>query len=126
VQASTAESILDQLAWLVFPGFAEATPHLNLQEIPRYLEACRIRLQRAKTNPAGDQRKELELAPVWKRYTDVCGQENSPRLNKPLLSRYRWLVEELRVSLFAQELKTPYPVSAKRLSLLWDELTAPA
>jgi ATP-dependent helicase HrpA len=126
VQTSTAESILDQLAWLVFPGFAESTPTLNLKEIPRYLEACRIRIQRAKTNPAGDQRKELELAPVWKRYTDVSGQENSPRLNKPLLSRYRWLVEELRVSLFAQELKTPYPVSAKRLSLLWDELTAPA
>ncbi len=126
VQPSTAESILDQLAWLVFPGFAESTPHLNLKEIPRYLEACRIRIQRAKTNPAGDQRKELELAPVWKRYTDVSGQENSPCLNKPLLSRYRWLVEELRVSLFAQELKTPYPVSAKRLNVLWQELTDPS
>jgi ATP-dependent helicase HrpA len=124
LQESTAESILDQLAWLVFPGFAESTPQIHLKEIPRYFEACRIRIQRAKTNPAGDQRKELELAPVWKRYTDGCGQEEPLPLDRQLLSRYRWQVEELRVSLFAQELKTPYPVSVKRLNILWDELSA--
>jgi len=124
LQASTAESILDQLAWLVFPGFAEATPQLHLKEVPRYLEACRIRIQRAKTNPAGDQRKEQEIAPVWTRYTDLIGEENPRPVNQILLSAYRWQVEELRVSLFAQELKTPYPVSVKRLNVLWEELSA--
>jgi ATP-dependent helicase HrpA len=126
LHAATAESILDQLAWLIFPGFAEATPQLQLKEIPRYLEACRVRIQRAKTNPAGDQRKELEIASVWKRYTDLIGEENPRPLNQSLLSRYRWWVEELRVSLFAQELKTLYPVSVKRLNVLWQELTDPS
>ncbi len=124
IQASTSESILDQLAWLVFPGFAESTQRAHLQEIPRYLEACRMRIQRGKINPAGDSRKEAELQPVWQRYTDFIGSDKSKRADKELLSQYRWMVEEFRVSLFAQELRTPYPVSAKRLNTLWDELTA--
>jgi ATP-dependent helicase HrpA len=123
IQPSTSESILDQLAWLVFPGFAESTQRAHLQEVPRYLEACRMRIQRCKINPAGDSRKEAELQPVWQRYTDFIGSDTSKRANKELLSQYRWMVEEFRVSLFAQELKTPYPVSSKRLNTLWDELT---
>jgi ATP-dependent helicase HrpA len=122
IQQSTCESILDQLAWLVFPGFAESTQLINLQEVPRYLEACRMRIQRCKVNPGSDSRKEAELQPVWQRYTDFIGSAKGIRADKALLSQYRWMVEEYRVSLFAQELRTPYPVSSKRLNTLWGEL----
>ncbi len=123
IQRSTCENILDQLAWLVFPGFAESTPLSHLQEVPRYLEACRMRIQRCKINPAGDSRKEAELQPVWQQYTDFIESDKLLRADKKLLSHYRWMVEEFRVSLFAQELRTPYPVSSKRLNTLWSELT---
>ena len=83
-----------------------------------------MRIQRGKINPAGDSRKEAELQPVWQRYTDFIGSDKAKRAAKELLSQYRWMVEEFRVSLFAQELRTPYPVSAKRLNTLWDELTS--
>jgi ATP-dependent helicase HrpA len=122
IQPSTCESILDQLAWLVFPGFAESTQLSHLQEVPRYLEACLMRIQRCKINPGSDSRKEAELQPVWQRYTDFIGSAKSTRADKTLLSHYRWMVEEYRVSLFAQELRTPYPVSSKRLNTLWGEL----
>jgi ATP-dependent helicase HrpA len=82
-----------------------------------------MRIQRCKVNPAGDSRKEAELQPVWQRYTDFIGSDKITRADKDLLSQYRWMVEEYRVSLFAQELRTPYPVSSKRLNTLWDELT---
>jgi len=123
LQQSTCESILDQLAWLVFSGFAESTPLSHLQEVPRYLEACRMRIQRCKINPAGDSRKEAELQPVWQQYTDFIESNKLLRADKKLLNHYRWMVEEFRVSLFAQELRTPYPVSSKRLNTLWSELT---
>ncbi|MEI7948232.1 MAG: DUF3418 domain-containing protein, partial [bacterium] len=122
IQQSTSESILDQLAWLVFPGFAESTQLAHLKEVPRYLEACLMRIQRCKINPPGDSRKEAELQPVWQRYTDFIGSDKITRVDKALLSQYRWMVEEYRVSLFAQELRTPYPVSSKRLNTLWGEL----
>lgn len=123
IQQSTCESILDQLAWLVFPGFAESTQLAHLQEVPRYLEACRMRIQRCRVNSGSDTRKEAELQPVWQQYTDFIGSAKIMRADKELLSQYRWMVEEFRVSLFAQELRTPYPVSIKRLNSLWKELT---
>jgi hypothetical protein len=55
-------------------------------------------------------------------HPDFVGTDKAIRADKALLSQYRWMVEEFRVSLFAQELKTPYPVSSKQLNTLWDEL----
>lgn len=116
----TADDIAEQLAWLIFPGFVEAAVSATLSSIPRYLEACRVRIQRARTNPAGDLRKLEELRPVWQRYLDHVALERPPPHDRNLLAAYRWLIEEFRVSLFAQELRTPQPVSAKRLNTLWD------
>ena len=81
-----------------------------------------MRIQRCKVNPGSDSRKEAELQPVWQRYTDFIGSDKITRVDKALISHYRWMVEEYRVSLFAQELRTPYPVSSKRLNTLWGEL----
>ncbi len=122
----TVDDLSEQLAWMIFPGFAEAVTTIQLQHIPRYLEACRIRIQRAQTNPAGDLRKLAELQPLWQRYVLHTALAEPPRHDKALLAQYRWLMEEYRVSLFAQELRTPAPVSAKRLDALWSQIFSPA
>jgi len=123
-----AERILndlsEQLAWLIFPGFAESVPGSVLEHYPRYLEGCRMRIQRAGENPQADLRKLEEFIPHWRRYVDLSALEYPPQHDKALLNQYRWLLEEFRVSLFAQELKTAQPVSAQRLRKLWDAIVA--
>lgn len=121
----TQEDLAEELAWLIFPGFAESIPATQLQHLPRYLEACRVRIQRAQGNPHGDVRKLNELKPLWQRYTSHVALAEPPRHDPALLADYRWQIEELRVSLFAQELRTPAPVSAKRLDALWAQVLRP-
>ena len=121
----TVDDLSEQLAWLIFPGFAEAVTTSQLQHVPRYLEACRVRIQRAQTNPAGDLRKLAEIQPLWQRYAQHTALAEPPRHDRALLAQYRWLLEEFRVSLFAQELRTPVPVSAKRLTTLWQQVLLP-
>ncbi|MFA7052649.1 MAG: ATP-dependent RNA helicase HrpA [Kiritimatiellia bacterium] len=121
----TQEDLAEQLAWLIFPGFAESIPAAQLQHLPRYLEACRVRIQRAQGNPHGDTRKLNELKPLWQRYTRHVALAEPPRHDPALLADYRWQIEEQRVSLFAQELRTPAPVSAKRLDALWAQVLLP-
>jgi len=114
--------LFEQLAWLIFPGFAGSIPGAVLEHYPRYLEACRMRIQRAQGNPDADLRKLEEFIPHWRRYVDFSALEYPPHHDKAILNHYRWLLEEFRVSLFAQELKTVQPVSAKRLRKLWDAI----
>ncbi|MDD4016672.1 MAG: DUF3418 domain-containing protein [Kiritimatiellae bacterium] len=121
----THEDLAEQLAWLIFPGFAESVTTAQLQHVPRYLKACRVRIQRAQTNPASDLRKLADIQPLWQRYVQHTALAEPPRHDKVLLSQYRWLMEEFRVSLFAQELRTPVPVSAKRLEALWQQVLLP-
>lgn len=121
----THDDIEEQLAWLVFPSFAETIDTPQLNHLPRYLEAIRMRIERAKTNPATDLRKRSELEPHWKRYVEFLDKEPRPIHDSSALQEYRWLVEEYRVSLFAQELRTPVAVSAKRLNQLWDKAISP-
>ena len=121
----TQEDLTEQLAWLIFPGFAESILSARLQHLPRYLEACRIRIQRAQGNPQGDLRKLNDLQPLWQRYTDFIALDEPPRHDPVQLTEYRWQIEELRVSLFAQELRTPAPVSPKRLDALWRQVLLP-
>ena len=81
-----------------------------------------MRLDRAKLSPSGDASKQDRFAPYWKRYEEV--RRGKSKLNTRALSEYRWMLEEYRVSLFAQELRTPEPISPKRLDAKWDEVTA--
>lgn len=121
----TRDDLSEQLAWLIFPGFAESVHSAQLQQVPRYLEACRVRIQRAQANPAADLRKLAEVQTHWRRYAQFTALDEPPRHDKSALSQYRWLTEELRVSLFAQELRTPVPVSSKRLDALWQLVALP-
>jgi len=118
VAAETAESIQTQLAWLLFRGFPRVVPLAQLRHYARYLRGAAIRLERARTNPAGDREKEARLAPYWQRYQSAIA-DKSGKYDAARLADYRWMVEEYRVSLFAQELHTPQPVSPKRLDAIW-------
>ena len=124
----TVDSILTQIAWLLFRGFPRVVPLVQLRHYARYLKGAAIRLERARTNPNGDREKEARLAPYWQRYqstiTDMVGPARRAGRDAALLADYRWMVEEYRISLFAQELHTPQPVSPKRLDAAWNVITS--
>ncbi len=103
----------EQLSNLIYPGFIETAGQHRLKHYPRYLRAMLARLDKL-PNPR-DAALLAEISGRWQRYLKV-------REKKPGLDEYRWMMEELRVSLFAQELRTPMPVSGKRLDKLWEAL----
>jgi ATP-dependent helicase HrpA len=117
-----AADIRAQLARLLAPGWLARTPWERLQHVPRYLRAAVLRLDKLRTDPQRDQRLASELGALEQPYR----REVSARLRNGAagteLEQFGWLLEELRVSLFAQELRTPVPVSVKRLAKLWQSL----
>ena len=117
-----AADLRAQLQPLVYKGFFSATPWEQLQHLPRYLKAMTVRLDKCPGNPERDEKHAASIAELWKLY-----QERSDKLRKAggvnvRLEDFRWQIEELRVSLFAQELKTLYPVSVKRLKRIWESV----
>ena len=80
-----------------------------------------LRMEKYSGNPARDTAREAdiqELEQMWQEKADALQKQNQPLSDG--LKMFQWQLEELRVSLFAQELKTPYPVSVKRLEKEWD------
>jgi ATP-dependent helicase HrpA len=118
---NSLKDIREQLASLIYAGFISQTPSAWLIHFPRYLKAIGVRLSKLQENPSRDQQRCQAIAPLWQA---CCRQLEAqhPHGVSPTLLRYRWLLEEYRVSLFAQELGTAYPVSAKRLECLWKEI----
>ena len=111
--------IKDQIDHLVYPGFVTATPPGWLEQLPRYLEGVQRRLDKLEREPDRDRRQRVEIEPLWQRYKERRPADGAD----PALSEYRWMLEELRVSLFAQELGTVVPVSPKRLERQWREVS---
>jgi len=109
-----------QLAQLMTRRFLIETPYTQLTHFPRYLKAIGLRIDKLKADPARDQRALAELQPLAQSYQRLAAQRRD--ISDPRMSEFRWLLEELRVSLFAQELRTPMPVSVKRLQKIWDAL----
>jgi ATP-dependent helicase HrpA len=107
---------------LVHPGFFAATPWSQLGHLPRYLKALDRRLAKYVENPARDQRHAAAVADWWRRYRERVERNREYGREEPGLAGFRWLLEELSVSLFAQELKTPFPVSFKRVERAWAEI----
>jgi len=112
--------IRDQLEHLLAPGFAANTPLPWLEQMPRYMQALERRLEKLRSDPERDRRLLLEMQPLWQRYWARCEQASQCR--DEALQRFRWLLEELRVSLFAQELGTIETVSVPRLEKQWKGL----
>jgi ATP-dependent helicase HrpA len=119
VPAATAADIRSQLAWLVPAGFLLTTPAAQLRELPRYMQAIEQRLEKAKADPRRDAQLAAEVAPLETRYRERVKSERGSL--SPGEDAFRWMLEELRVSLFAQQLKTRVPVSARRLADAWSE-----
>jgi ATP-dependent helicase HrpA len=118
--------IRDHLARLVYPGFVSDTPWSQLGHLERYLKAARLRIERLGNHPAKDRDREAELAPRWQAYTARAEAEKARGTKSDELERYRWLLEEWRVSLFAQELRTAEPVSVKKLADQWTKVESEA
>jgi ATP-dependent helicase HrpA len=114
--------VRDQLARLVYKGFISATPLHWLRHFPRYLKAIRLRLKRLDHDSARDARRAAEIASLWRPYLERAESHRERGIRDPELERYRWMLEEQRVSLFAQELKTAFPVSIKRLREQWERV----
>ena len=107
---------------LVYPGFLAATPWAQLPNLPRYLKAKQLRMDKYASNSQRDGQRGAEVAALWQRWADKVAELDAREGAPQALRDFRWLIEELRVSLFAQELKTPFPVSVKRLEKAWADL----
>ncbi len=108
------EDVRNQLDRLVYLGFWIKTPWSQIREFPRYLTAILHRLQKAAQDPARDVRQSLEIEPFQKAFWQMIEKYQGRRV--PERHPFRWRLEEFRVSLYAQQLKTAYPISAKRMS----------
>jgi len=107
---------------LVHPGFFAATPWSQLAEIPRYLTALDRRVAKHAERPERDMRHAEQVAQWWRRYEERRDADRAAGRQDRGVEDFRWLLEELRVSLFAQELRTPFPVSFKRVERAWADL----
>jgi ATP-dependent helicase HrpA len=104
-----------ELNQLLPANFLEAIPYDQLPQMPRYLKALLLRMERAALNPVKDQERARQLAPyleAWKKLATAPATAPEDRQRR---EEFRWMVEEYKVSLFAQELGTAFPISAPRL-----------
>ncbi|ACY32860.1 ATP-dependent RNA helicase HrpA [Comamonas thiooxydans] len=110
----------EQLQKLMPKNFIAVAPWAQLGHYARYLKAISSRLDKYRADPARDAAKLKELLPLEQRYWRLVAERKGQIDAR--MQEYRWMLEELRVSFFAQELRTPYPVSAKRLDKVWAQL----
>jgi len=99
------------------------TPDEALENYPRYLAALLVRLEKLRRGGAGDSRKLATVAPLWERFTARAADHAVRGRRDPELGHYRWMLEEYRISLFAQELGTAFRVSPKRLESQWRKVS---
>jgi ATP-dependent helicase HrpA len=119
---SSVTDMREQLDRLVYRGFLLATDWAHLQQLPRYLKAMGMRLDKLPVATARDGQLLEEMAPLAAEWSQRQSVAAARGLVDPRLEEIRWLLEELRVSLFAQSLKTTVPVSVKRIRKRWEAL----
>ncbi|MGA7749082.1 MAG: ATP-dependent RNA helicase HrpA, partial [Gallionella sp.] len=114
--AQAYQDVRAQLEWLLHKRFIADTPYERLQHVPRYLKAINLRIEKLRSNPSRDAQCMAQMQPLtqaWQKLRQTQQGNSDPRVDE-----FAWLMQELRVSLFAQELKTPVIVSVKRLEKL--------
>ena len=125
VLAFALSDIQEQLKQLFYVGVVYKTPDEWLRQYPRYLRGIQLRLEKAVLNPQKDKLALLEIQPYWQRLQEYIAKEGAFVMTQnAALIEYRWWIEELRVSLFAQTLKTQIPISPKRLEKQWELVLA--
>jgi ATP-dependent helicase HrpA len=121
---TSPDSVADaaqQLQRLVGKRFITETPYTQLQHFARYLKGVVLRLDKLRADAARDAAKLAELKPLDQKYWRLVAERKG--VTDARMQEFRWLLEELRVSFFAQELRTPQPVSVKRLDKAWQQLS---
>jgi ATP-dependent helicase HrpA len=121
IQHDALADAAQQLQRLVGKRFVTDTPYGQLQHFARYLKAVVLRLDKLRADPARDAAKLAELKPLEQKYWRLVAERKG--VSDARMQEFRWLLEELRVSFFAQELRTPQPVSVKRLDKAWQQLS---
>jgi ATP-dependent helicase HrpA len=117
------KDVEQQVQLLVYKNCFSQTPWEYLVHVPRYLKALRLRIEKQPANPERDGKNAASVGIIWQKWQDKMNQSHASGSQYSwALQDYRWLIEELRVSLFAQELKTPFPVSIKRLEKTWQDI----
>jgi ATP-dependent helicase HrpA len=118
--AAAYADLQKQQGQLMNKWFVRGTPYRQLTQYPRYLKAALVRIDKLRADPARDSRLMAEMAPLIVQYQRaLLALKGAPDTQ---MDDYRWLLEELRVALFAQELRTPMPVSVKRLQKAWSTM----
>ncbi len=118
--AAAYADLQKQQSALVGKWFLRDTPYRQLAHFPRYLKAAQVRIDKLRADPARDARLMADMAPLVTQYQRAVSALKGAR--DAQLEEFRWLLEELRVALFAQELRTPMPVSVKRLEKAWSAM----
>ena len=122
-QLDTVADIQQQINNLFPKNFISSIDQQWLQQYPRYLTAINKRYEKSKTNTTRDRQLRIAFAKLWEQYSKRQQSLIKQHIESDQLKHYRWMLEEYRVSLFAQELKTRFPVSEIRLKNYWDELS---
>ncbi len=118
--AAAHADMQSQLDALIGKRFVVDTPYAQLAHFPRYLKGIALRIDKLKADPARDARQFADFQPLLQHYQRALAQRGGVMDSR--LAEFRWLLEELRISLFAQELRTPMPVSVKRLYKVWESM----
>ncbi|MEX3636921.1 ATP-dependent RNA helicase HrpA [Paraburkholderia sp. BR14320] len=118
--AAAYTDLQNQLDALIGKRFVVDTPYAQLAHFPRYLKGMALRIDKLRADATRDARQFAEFQPLLQHYQRAVSQRGG--VMDPRLAEFRWLLEELRISLFAQELRTPMPVSVKRLYKVWESM----
>ena len=125
LSVQSPDTINEHLDSLVYTGFLTTMPMYLLKNFPRYLAAVQKRLEKLSYDPGRDEKQYLKLKPHWSSYKEISEYYNNSGLSNNDLARYRYMLEEYRVSLFAQELGTEITVSPERLFNQLNNITNP-
>jgi ATP-dependent helicase HrpA len=122
VNPQAAADMQTQLQGLVNKRFLLDNEYAQLAHFPRYLKAINVRIEKLRADPARDAKLMAEWTQSASHFMRAAKDRLAGKNTDPKMVEFRWMLEELRVSLYAQELRTPMPVSAKRLQKVWESM----
>jgi ATP-dependent RNA helicase HrpA len=114
--------IEDQMDYLIFGGFINDVPYKYLLQYPRYFDSILKRIEKLESGQEKDKQNVVLIKDHWNRIKKLVDNAYETDCFSTSLYEYRWMIEELRISLFTQQLKTKIPISIKRMDKMWDKL----
>ena len=118
----SVQDIQSQLDHLIYPGFIHQTEKQWLLQLPKYLKGIEKRIKKLEQTPQKDQQRMAQLAPYWNQYTEWRANGSLITAHSNKLNQYHWMLQEMRISLFCQELGTCIKISFPRLDEIVSEI----